>query len=154
MTNEQSPTPDQPANDANPAASLTAASQQLEAATASLNDAAKQIATSTQAAATNLTEAAKQVEAAAEAAAAKLLAESTTAHPFDPPVLLDLPKLDEYIEDLIDPEYGTRSSREVVRAAADKMLAGFKSMLVTNTPPTPVAITTPVKKKNDPPAGQ
>ena len=40
-----------------------------------------------------------------------------------------LPKLDEYVEDLIDPTFGSYSSRQVVRASADKMLAGFNGIL-------------------------
>ena len=37
--------------------------------------------------------------------------------------------LDEYVEDLIDPGYGSYSSRQIVRESADKMLAGFRGML-------------------------
>lgn len=53
-----------------------------------------------------------------------------------------LPKLDEYVEDLIDPTFGSYSSRQVVRASADKMLAGFNGILadmreaLTGKPPT------------------
>ena len=52
-----------------------------------------------------------------------------------------LPKLDEYIEDLIDPAFGSYSSRQVVRASANKMLAGFSGILTEMrnavTPPRP-----------------
>ncbi|MCA9683801.1 MAG: hypothetical protein KC457_16495 [Myxococcales bacterium] len=41
----------------------------------------------------------------------------------------DLPMIDEYVEDLIDPTFGSYSSRQVVRASADKMLAGFNGIL-------------------------
>lgn len=112
-------------------ANLQAAAKQLEssgnAAATSLTTAAKQIETSSANAAANLSEAAKQVEAAVEAAAAKLLVDSTITH-LDPPPL-DLPKLDEYVEDMIDPSFGGYSSRATAKAAADKMLAGFNGLL-------------------------
>lgn len=38
-------------------------------------------------------------------------------------------ELDDYVEDLIDPSYGAYSSRQVVRASAEKMLQGFEGLL-------------------------
>jgi hypothetical protein len=135
-----SPTdPSTPSPDALNAASanLEAAAKQLEDsatnAATSLETAAKQIETSSANAAASLTEAAKQVEAAVEAAAAKLLVDSTITSIEPPPV--ELPKLDEYVEDLIDPSFGGYSSRAIASAAAEKMLAGFNGLLYRKPEP-------------------
>jgi hypothetical protein len=119
------------------ASSLDAAAKQIETSSANaatnLTAAAKQIETSTANAAASLTEAAKQVEAAVEAAAAKLLVDSTITSLEPPPI--ELPKLDEYVEDLIDPSFGGYSSRAIASAAADKILAGFNGLLYRKPEP-------------------
>ncbi len=52
--------------------------------------------------------------------------------------IVELPRIDEYVEDLIDPEFGLAPARETTRAAAKKLLGGFQEVLremVATTPP-------------------
>lgn len=137
MPGPSDPSPPSPDALNTASANLEAAAKQLEtsssAAASSLDAAAKQIETSSANAAASLTEAAKQVEAAVEAAAAKLLVDSTITSLEAPKV--ELPKLDEYVEDLIDPSFGGYSSRAIASAAADKMLAGFNGLLYRKPEP-------------------
>lgn len=54
-----------------------------------------------------------------------------------------LPRIDEYVEDLIDPELGMAPGREAMRAAAKKMSDGFNGILKE------MVATVPARKRDD-----
>lgn len=44
-------------------------------------------------------------------------------------IVTQLPRIDDYVEDLIDPEFGMQAAHETTRAAGKKLLDGFNGTL-------------------------
>lgn len=59
-------------------------------------------------------------------------------------VVTRLPRIDDYVEDLIDPEFGLASAHETTRAAGKKLLDGFNGTL------REMAAAIPPKRRRDP----
>ena len=59
-------------------------------------------------------------------------------------VVTQLPRIDDYVEDLIDPEFGLASAHETTRAAGKKLLDGFNGTL------REMAAAIPPKRRRDP----